>query len=59
MPVPTTFAVALPLMVPMRLLLTIAALAGPPRNEPVSRMAKSMNMRPPPETSSAAEKNTK
>ena len=47
-PVATTFATALPLIVPKRALATISALAAPPARRPTSRSAASMKSCPPP-----------
>ena len=48
MPVDTTFATALPEMVPKKALETMADFAAPPRCRPTSRSAVSMNSCPPP-----------
>jgi len=47
-PVPTTFATELPLIVPNRQLATTATLAGPPRLSPRTAKARSMNTLPTP-----------
>ena len=47
-PVPTTLAVALPEIVPNRVLPTTATFAGPPRTRPKSPKARSMKNRPAP-----------
>ena len=52
-PVPTTFATALPEMEPNSPLATTATLAGPPRTWPTREQATSMKTCPPPVFSSS------